>query len=220
MSIAKKFEIIADTVYDKGKQDEYDAFWNVQQDYGKRTAYTYAFSGHGWTEEIFKPKYPIVTNPANNRTNNMFYSTINITEIMTPLYFYDWTSNDTFFGTSKLVKIGDDSGGGLWVTRKRTYSRNFSGCSSLTEIRFIDYNEKGEYVPSEIGNSISFSSCPLSVASMKNIIAHLVNYSGTGTAGTCTLTFTAECWTALDADSTAPDGGLWSEYVQSLGWNI
>ena len=48
-------------VYNKGKQDEYDAFWGVYQ-LGYRYAngnYQYAFAGQGWTADIFKPKYDI-----------------------------------------------------------------------------------------------------------------------------------------------------------------
>lgn len=207
-------------VYDKGKQTEYDRFWDSYQNYGKTTSYINSFAGTNWKDEVFKPKYPIITNIAANRTNNMF-SFSSITQIMVPLYFYDTTSVSTFANCANLVKIGDDTGGGLWVTRSRTFTSNFSGCSKLEEIRFIDYNEKGEYVPSEIGNSIDFKSCSLlSVASMKNIITHLVNYSGTSSFGANTLTFSAYCWTRLETDSSAPDGGTWSEYVQSLGWNI
>lgn len=209
---------IAD-VYNKGKQDEYDTFWDEKQQYGTLTFYSYAFAGYGWTDKNYKPKYPIVTNNQPNRSNAMFtYS--DLTKIMTPLYFYDTTANSTFAGCTKLIKIGDDTGGGIWQTRNRTDNSNFSNCRALTEIRFLDHNEKGEYVPSEIGKSINFSACPLSIASMKNIIAHLVNYSGTSSSGANTLTFNADCWTRLETDSSAPDGGLWSEYVQSLGWNI
>ena len=77
MSIAEKFEVIADAVYDKGKKDEYDAFWDVFQQNGTLTFYGYAFSGHGWNKDNFKPKYPIVTNNAINRSNVLFaYSRI------------------------------------------------------------------------------------------------------------------------------------------------
>lgn len=206
-------------VYEKGKQTEYDRFWDEYQAYGTRTFYSQGFAGDGWKNKTFHPKYPIITNAAPNRSNGIFmYS--GLTEIMTPLYFYDTTAVSTFAGCTKLIKIGDDTGGGIWQTRNRTDGSSFSNCRALTEIRFLDYNEKGEYVPSEIGNSINFSACPLSVASMKNIIAHLVNYSGTSSSGANTLTFSADCWTRLETDSSAPDGGLWSEYVQSLGWNI
>ena len=60
MSIAKKFEVIADAVYEKGKKDEYDKFWDACQDNGNRTYYVSAFVGNqGWTKDNFYPKYDI-----------------------------------------------------------------------------------------------------------------------------------------------------------------
>ena len=60
MSIAKKFEVIADAVYEKGKKDEYDKFWDACQDYGNRTSYANGFQGNqGWTKDNFYPKYDI-----------------------------------------------------------------------------------------------------------------------------------------------------------------
>ena len=56
MSIAKKFEVIADEVYEKGKKDEYDKFWDAFQDYGKKTFYQYAF--YAWNDGFY-PKYDI-----------------------------------------------------------------------------------------------------------------------------------------------------------------
>lgn len=47
--------------YQQGRQDEYDAFWDAYQDNGNRTDYANCFSGQGWTEETYKPKYDIDT---------------------------------------------------------------------------------------------------------------------------------------------------------------
>ena len=62
MSIAEKLTTVAENVpkvYEAGKKSEYDAFWDVYQNYGKRTQYNYAFGGVGWDDRTFKPKYPI-----------------------------------------------------------------------------------------------------------------------------------------------------------------
>ena len=211
---------IAD-VYNKGAQSEYDAFWDEFQQNGELTFYGYAFAGYGWTKENFKPKYPIVTIAQPNRTNAMFnYS--RITEIMIPLYFYDTTSNSTFASCTNLIKIGDDTGGGIWQTRNRTDSGNFSSCSKLEEIRYIDYNEKGEYIPAEIGKSHSFSPCKvLSMASCKNIISHLVDYSGTSEEGAYTITFNSAVKTQLQAlEELAPSGSTWVDEISNRGWNL
>lgn len=61
MSIADKFEVIADAVYDKGvsdgKKSEYDEFWDNYQDEGNRVNYQYAF--YKWSLDLFYPKYDI-----------------------------------------------------------------------------------------------------------------------------------------------------------------
>lgn len=64
MSIAEKLATIAENehkVFDagktEGKQTEYDRFWDAFQDNGNRTQYENGFSGHGWNNDTFKPKY-------------------------------------------------------------------------------------------------------------------------------------------------------------------
>lgn len=60
MSIAENFEVIADAVYEKGKKDEYDKFWDAYQNNGNRTDYSAVFQGNkGWTKDNFYPKYDI-----------------------------------------------------------------------------------------------------------------------------------------------------------------
>lgn len=48
-----------DEVYEAGKKAEYDAFWDAYQENGNRLKYGGAFSGVGWNDETFKPKYDI-----------------------------------------------------------------------------------------------------------------------------------------------------------------
>lgn len=42
-----------------GRQAEYDTFWDANQEFGNRTDYDYAYDRSGWTDDNFKPKYPI-----------------------------------------------------------------------------------------------------------------------------------------------------------------
>ena len=55
--------------FEAGKKSEYDLFWDVYQSnygidnpemFGKRTNYAHAFSGYGWDDTTYKPKYPII----------------------------------------------------------------------------------------------------------------------------------------------------------------
>ncbi len=69
MSIAEKLTAIAENeqkVFDSGKQAEYDKFWDDYQQNGNRTNYEYGFSGRGWTDETFKPKYDITPTSDTN----------------------------------------------------------------------------------------------------------------------------------------------------------
>ena len=66
-------------IYNKGVEDgealgrkaEYNAFWDVAQENGNRTNYAFAFSGDMWTQENFKPKYPI--RPVGSAHNMLAY---------------------------------------------------------------------------------------------------------------------------------------------------
>ena len=234
MSIAEKFEIIADAVYDKGKQSEYDAFWDKFQQSGNRRSYAYGISGLGWTKETFKPKYDLI---AKESATFMFCTSAikgDLGEILNDLgirldttgckamtYMFrasQFTALPTidcracanisyiFANMTYLTTIEK------WIL-PTTSSQNFASAFLSTD-KLTDINE----IEGTFYKSIDFSYSPLSVATMKRIIGHLENYSGT--SSTNVLTFNTDCWSRLDADSTAPDGGLWSEYVQSLGWSI
>lgn len=47
-----------ETLKEEGRQEEYDRFWDILQNYGKRTNYSEAFT-IGWTKKNFRPKYDI-----------------------------------------------------------------------------------------------------------------------------------------------------------------
>jgi hypothetical protein len=72
MSIAEKLTTIAEnqqSVYDAGKQSEYDRFWDTYQQNGNQINYEKVFAGYPWTKEIFRPKY----NMRPRVANDMFY---------------------------------------------------------------------------------------------------------------------------------------------------
>lgn len=46
-------------VFEAGKKAEYDAFWDIIQNFGNRTDYANAFAYQAWSDETFKPKYDI-----------------------------------------------------------------------------------------------------------------------------------------------------------------
>lgn len=79
MSIAKKLTAIAENqqmIYEAGEAAGYsDALWEAYQDSGNRTDYTSAFSGKGWTDGNYKPKY--IPRPTDTGATYMYrYSLI------------------------------------------------------------------------------------------------------------------------------------------------
>ena len=49
-----------------GKKEEYDLFWDTAQEYGNRENYNFAFSADIWSQDTFRPKYPLKPKRAQN----------------------------------------------------------------------------------------------------------------------------------------------------------
>ena len=240
MSIAEKFEIIADAVYDKAVSDEREKLTKAITDNGARTNFTYAFAFVNWSGYRFTE-----TITPTSAFNHMFYSSYEMTELPSPIDYskiatatntnYDaYTYRRSVFGYCRSLEIVPDLNmkaiGGLeeWfiqcyklhtiellrVHKDTIYNNTFSMCDDLQNINF----------DGEIGKSISFKDSPLlSVASMKNIITHLADYSDSDEADVNILTFHDNCWTALEASGKPSDDGIsfsgtWREYVSALAW--
>jgi hypothetical protein len=56
---AQDFVEKIDDVYEQGKKSQYDEFWDCLQYNGNRQNYIGVFSGRGWNDNIFIPKYDI-----------------------------------------------------------------------------------------------------------------------------------------------------------------
>lgn len=154
-----------------GMQTEYDRFWDTYQDEGNRTDYTNAFSGIGWVNEIFKPKYPI---DSPLKYNQLFRFAF-ITHINYDLNLTKMTNaNLVFDSCTKLVKIQK-----IITNENVTYTQWFGWCIALETIAFDGI----------IGKSIDFQySTKLTKASILNILNAL---SPTITGQTLTLSKTA-----------------------------
>lgn len=245
MSIAEKFETIVDAVYEKGKKDELDAFWDAYQNNGVRVDYQRAFADTMFTE--INPKY-VVKPTSPLRIEGMFYKS----RIK--------TINKEKFDFSKIEGVSQDS----YSTAYRQtfdmctllekfpdlglpagfYYYFFRGCSSLHTIevlRFVE-NTKEEAsftsctklanitIEGIIGRSISFKDSPLSVKSMKSIITHLNKYD----AKSYTLTVQSKPFEMLEAAGftdddkallsengiTVTDESTWATVVDDLNWNL
>ena len=52
--------------YTEGRKAQYDEFWDSFQDNGNRTNMRNLFSGQGWNDKTFKPKYSMNPTDANS----------------------------------------------------------------------------------------------------------------------------------------------------------
>lgn len=115
--------------------------------------------------------------------------------------------NSAYDGCNNMKKIPT-----LWAVNVTSYSASFNGCFNLTTIEDI----VGEIMP-----NIDFRSCPLDIPTLKLIITHLKDYSGTSSEYTYTVTFKATAFSALEAEgATSPHGNTWAEYIDDLKWKL
>jgi hypothetical protein len=229
----------------KGKQTAYDEFWDLYQDNGTRKDYNRAFSGVGWTDTTFKPKYDIRPDNAGGLfayskiTNlkklledlgiELDFSTViygRFTQVLMDSTITDigvvdasrYESADyLFYNATKLVNVEKLI---ITDTGKFNFPNSvFQNAKSLKEIRFEGV----------IGKSINFKDCPLSVDSMIDIINHLKmdwtheeidNFMQNG--GQPTITFSDACWNDLESSGIYPEDDplipSWRDYLESWFW--
>ena len=212
--------------------DEYrTALWNGIQDNGARPYYDNAFRNWKNAHNYWQPIYDI-----NNASGSMvfygFTSDLGLPELCESAGItMDWSGATSFGQTFSYANIPDvgvinmtgakDTGSMLLyssvkkahIILKSDGSQGhtggaFTGASKLTDLT----------IEGAIGKSLTIPS-PLTPESMISVITHLVNYAGTENEMVYTISFTDKCWEALEAYSTAPNGGTWKNYVMSLGWN-
>ncbi len=89
-----------------------DEFWDVYQEKGNKTNYSFAFSGKGWNDETFKPKYDI----AAKNTYHLFSGT----------------------GITDLVKLLSDAGVCLDLSQATSADYLAQGNVDLTTLPTLD----------------------------------------------------------------------------------
>ena len=202
MSIAGKFEVIADAVYAKGetngRQAQYDACWDALQNNGTRTNYTMMFANENWTDDVFNPKYDLVS----STFYRCWYGATKITRIPKTLDGSTISTstgfNQAMYGMNNLVRVEKI------ISRKEApWTDSFRSCSSLEEIRFDGI----------IGMDIDFSSCSeLSDESVASIKDHLYDFPGNGSTETRSIKFHSKIKTKLGTNGIA-------EFT-AKGWNV
>ena len=229
-------------VYESGKQKQYDEFWDAsRKSFTGRYLQKYAFAGCNWNDTTFNPKYSLSFRSLQNVFSECAIS--NLAEILERNgVTFDFSSSlispfsaDMFAYSSTIVHMPE-----LNFSKVTAMGSSFSYCKKLVTIDKIILPSSGATTfsgnngaPFEnctnlanitfegvIGKSISFSSCPLTVDSMKSIITHLKDYSGTTSEFTYKVTFSGACKETLAAEgNTSPNGNTWIEYINDLCWN-
>lgn len=190
-SIAEKFEVIADRVYEAGQKSEYDRFWDNGQNYGNPSGYQNLFSGAMWNNATFKPKYDIILPPFStaymmfrncevkgdlveilkncnvkldfSKCDNMQY-TFNNTQF-TRIGIIDLSScrylQSTFQANTTLETIDEII---LKSNGSQDLSNSFGQCTALKNIKFSGV----------IGSNINFQWSPLNKASIESVVSALL----------------------------------------------
>lgn len=211
-----------DEVYEKGKQAEYDAFWDEYQyvinGISQRTGCAYMFAYSGWNDKTFKPKYSM---PYISNASNMF-NTCGVTDLKGVLEkqgvvfdFSKATILSQALAYSKITRFPKiDSRGAIALSSAfyestaleevhiilkddgtQTFSHTFYNCKSLSSLTV-------EGVIGTNGLTLQYSS-KLSKASIENIIACL-STTTSGLSVTFSQTavnnaFTTDEWNTLIA---------------------
>lgn len=214
-----------------------DMFWDSYQQNGNRTNYDFAYSGEGWNDVTFNPRYDI--------TPNSFYYGFKNSKItdLRGIFAKNNVVLDTskvldirgLFDSSTITHIGVVSTAGThrsWgyqlfancrnlidieeifcseALNDTSYKTWFSNCNSLVSVKFSGV----------IKGDISFSASPLlNAGSAKSALMALANFSGTENEFAYSITFHSNVWDLLDAEGeTSPDGTTWKAYTDNKGWN-
>lgn len=217
MSIGEKLAAIAANVpkvYAAGKAQAED-LWDSLQERGSRTDYHYGFAGTWWTDENFKPKYPICP----TRIAYMFHGS-RITDLSAGQVDFSRitgnVNNARPFANSAVKRVGV-----VDLSNMREQHNTFfgveSGTSALESVELLKLPTSGVNIfgPNFFQNcskleSISFSglicgdlnmsACPLSADSVRSVIDCL---HSTGTQRTLRLSDTAKSHLTQDQRDTA-----------------
>lgn len=232
-SIAEKFEVIADAVYEKGRDDEHKDVFDAILAYGDgKRPYGYAFAYWVIKPGQWKPTKDIVVDGSGSFMFNYFKS-IDHSDIDIEALCAATGHKIDFSGmtaATRLISYSDISNLGTVDVRKESNSTSFSNllqyASKLKRLRLIIKNDGTQNINNYgwstctaledfqiesgvIGFNTNWSKCPLNRASIENIVEHLLT---TATGQTVTFNelavnsaFTTDEWNTLVASR-----GNWS----------
>ena len=129
-------------VYNKGRQDEYDEFWDNVTNYGNREGYRLGFAG--WSNEYFRPNRKIIPKGSTSG-NSTFNACPNLKKIEAE--YFDFSQKPTgttsqtgwyytFYKCPELEEIED-----IGLTPQYGYYATFSSSNKLHTIAAIRTDE-------------------------------------------------------------------------------
>jgi hypothetical protein len=138
------------------------------------------------------------------------FNSSEITDTLVDIDISACSSSQYLFGYCSLLHTVRK----LIVSENVSFVDSFISCRALKNIRF----------EGTIGKSIDFSYCPLTPESMVSVITHLYDFGYDGeNAYTCTVSFSENCWEALENSYDVHDyhGNMasWQDYCTYMGWN-
>ena len=226
-----------------GKQAEGLAYWKAITVNGTRTVWGYAFSASDYSDIEFVK--PVVITGSAERLFYMYLGSklprkqdIDMTNVTKISYGFSYIRLQN--NTNGLITIPD-----YGIPALDDYSYTYYNSDIVETIEIVRCHEATAFYTSAfnkcnelknitfegvIGRDLGMSACPLSVASLKNIITCLKDYTGvTNDYGnsleyTYTLTLKSSAFSALEAEgATAEYNGTactWRELIDNKKWNL
>ena len=243
--IIENRDINIEATYSLAGNSDLEQFWDDYQENGRRADCQSLFRGPQWSGALFEPRHNIV--PITLATQ-FFGATSYIGDLVERLnelgIILDLSRCPNIvelFTNSKITHLGiidTSSASGLanifayagaletidLLVLKPDGSQQFGknsfiNCSKLTNITI--QGKIGKFASGQTILDFSKSTL-LTTQSMRNIINSLADFTDTTNANKYTISFAANCWTALEAENTPPSGyDSWQDYVvYGLKWNI
>ena len=227
--------------YNKGHTDgrnaEKNDFWDKYQNNGKRDHYLGAFSGIGWEDSIFRPKYNIAPYNAAQMFENSNITDLKarLAECNVTLDFSKAALMTYMFRNSKITNVGvidtsAETENTVYIFNRamamvsiekliiKSNGNNKTGTSSFNNMTAL----KNIVIEGKFGNGdVNFQwSTELTVESAKSIILALMDFAGTANEFKYTVYFADEVWGKLAAEgNTSPNGNSWADYISNKKWN-
>lgn len=174
-------------VFEAGKTNEYDHFWDVLQKNGGKAVYEYTF--FNFPAEIYNPKYDFIFDSYSSYSANSTFRTLQAPDILKNCDFTLMTAIGlyyTFYQSSKLVNART-----LKLNEKVKFTNPFIGCTNLEEVRF-----DGTIGQTGLGFN---NSSKLSIKSLRSILTALSKDSAQASGKT--ITFNTASKTIIEADA-------------------